>query len=155
MVVIEATGLHSSCYLILDSLEVTNLPPSESFKSSNACLSPARCKKYPQPMNFTLHVVEIHPIPMPKDPTLRLRRLRLIQRFPRLGTNLQHPCDTIEQALILNRLTAFQQLDIIGRRIDLLRELRLRHFMGTWLATPVADLCADFGSGFLYWDDVV
>lgn len=107
-----------------------------------------RCKKYPQPMNFTLHVVEIHPI-------LRLRRFCLIQRFPCLGTNLQHPCDTVEQALILDRLTAFQQLDIVGRRIDLLRQLRLRHFVGTWLTTPVADLCADFSSGFLYGDDIV
>ena len=53
-----------------------------------------------------------------------LRSVR--QRLPRLRTDLEHPTHLVEQLLILDRLAAFERLDVVGWHVAALRQLRLR-----------------------------
>ena len=57
--------------------------------------------------------------------------------------------------MILNRIPTLQRLDILGRRVHLLRQLRLRHLVGPFFRAAVADVLADFGGHFVRGDDVV
>ena len=79
----------------------------------------------------------------------------VIQRQPRLRTNLEHSRHLIQQRLVLNRIPALQRLDILGRRVHLLSQLRLRHLVGTLFRAAVADVLANLRGNFVRGDNVV
>ena len=100
-----------------------------------------------------------HPAKGNAKPLLSLNHISptslLIQRQPRLGTNLERPRHLIQQRLVLDRVPALERLYVLGRRVHLLGQLRLRHLVGPLFRAAVADVLADFGGHFVRRDDVV
>ena len=79
----------------------------------------------------------------------------VVQRQPRLRTNLEHSRHLIQQRLVLDRIPALQRLDVLGRRVHLLSQLRLGHLVRTLFRAAVADVLADLGGDLVWGDDVV
>ena len=57
--------------------------------------------------------------------------------------------------MVLDGLSALEQLDVVGGRVDLFGQLRLGHFVGPFLAASVPDAGSDFCPCFLHGNDVI
>lgn len=57
--------------------------------------------------------------------------------------------------MVLDGLSALEQLDVVGGRVDLFGQLRLGHFIGPFLAASIPDAGSDFRPCFLHGNDVV
>ena len=79
----------------------------------------------------------------------------IIQRQTSLRTNFQNPRHAVQQSLILDRITALQELDIVRLAVDLLCKLSLCHLVWAFFRATVSDILAYLCGDFIGGNDVV
>lgn len=86
--------------------------------------------------------------------TRRTLRWLLVQWLACLGTDLEDSSDLVEQLLVLDRLTALQGFDVVGRDVNFLGKVGLSHLVA-FLTAAFSDGGTDVSADFLDRDDVI
>ena len=76
------------------------------------------------------------------------------QRLAGLRAELEYTADLVDKLLVLVPLATFEVLNVVGRHVDLLRQLGLGH-LKSLLGASVLDGIAELGVGLGRRDDLV